>query len=117
MSLSSDCSQKEPNFSLGLVLRGQNRGEMIPNYAAAPQFLLQLMNLASFSTRFSFSSIYQWDLCEAFVSHLALCWLLLRPEWEKLGLLSSKVKFRESTFLLLPHVKVVLWASGPSCLL
>ena len=80
-----------------------------------PQFLLQLMNLASFSTRFSFSSIYQgfvWSLCSALSTVLAA--VEGRVGEAGFVILKGLVKFRESMFLPLPYVKVTLRVPVPA---
>ena len=68
MSLSFDCSQKNWTSLRApyCVVRIEEKWYFELHQCFPPQFLLQLMNLASFSTRFSFSSIYQgfvWRLC------------------------------------------------------
>ena len=68
MSLSFDCSQKNWTSLRApyCVVRIEEKWYFELRQCFPPQFLLQLMNLASFSTRFSFSSIYRgfvWSLC------------------------------------------------------
>ena len=73
------------------------------------------MNLASFSTRFSFSSIYQGfvsSLCSALSTVLAA----VEGRVGEAGFVTLKglVKFRESMFLPLPYVKVTLQVPVPA---